>query len=82
MAISENPKRSTARDAKAERFIAQAGKQPGDNEDSEERKPIMLRIKKGMLARIDKAAERRGLTRTGFIIASTTKELEEMESGR
>jgi hypothetical protein len=76
VAVAENPKRNTTKDAKAERFIAEAGKQ---SEEDEERRPIMLRIKKGMLARIDKAAGRRGLTRTGFILYSTTKELEGVE---
>jgi hypothetical protein len=78
LAIAENPKRNTTKDAKAERFIAGAGKQP---EGEQTRKPIMLRVKPGLLGRIDKAAERLSLTRTGFILSSVSEKLERMESG-
>jgi hypothetical protein len=78
MAIAENPKRSTSREAKAEQFIAKAGKQTGGDVA---RKPIMIRIQPDMLERIDKGAKRLGLTRTGFIISSTAEKLERMESG-
>ena len=45
----------------------------------EDRKPVMLRIKKGMLERIDKGAERLSLARTGFILSAVAEKLERME---
>jgi Protein of unknown function (DUF1778) len=76
MAIAENPKRSTPKDAKAEQFIAGAGQ---SKEADLPLKPVMLRINPEILARIDRAAKRLGLTRTGFIVSSAVKEVERME---
>jgi len=77
MAIAENPKRNTLKEAKADSFIAGAAKPTGDQEQN--RKPIMIRVQPEMLERIDRAAKRLGLTRTGFIISSTAEKLERME---
>jgi Ribbon-helix-helix protein, copG family len=77
MAISENLKRNTSKEAKAEQFIAEAGKpKRGDSP----LKPIMIRIPQDMLERIDRAARRLGINRTAFIVSSAGRELERMES--
>jgi predicted transcriptional regulator len=40
----------------------------------------MIRIDPELLARIDKAARRLGISRSAFIVSSAAKELERMES--
>lgn len=80
MTIALNPKRSTLAvhksEAQVEQFISGAGRQP---EDEQNRKPIMIRIQPELLDRIDKAARRRGISRTAFIVSSAAEKLESME---
>jgi hypothetical protein len=40
----------------------------------------MIRVDPELLARIDKAARRLGISRSAFIVSSAAKELERMES--
>lgn len=81
MAIALNPKRNTAAnhpsEAQVEQFISGAGKQPA--EDDQNRRPIMIRIQPELLSRIDRAAKRRGISRTAFIVSSVAEKLEGME---
>jgi hypothetical protein len=76
MAITKNPKRNTS-EKKAEAFISGAGEL--NQEESARRTPVMLRIPSDMLPRIDKAAKRLGLTRSGFLVSSTAERLNRME---
>jgi hypothetical protein len=77
MAIASNPKRNI--DTRAENFIAGAGKPVAEELDEGNRKPIMIRAQPAMIARIDAAAKRLGLTRTAFIISAAAEKLERME---
>jgi Protein of unknown function (DUF1778) len=79
MAIARNPKSTglAHSDPKAEHFIAGAGKHV--TEEDQVRKPIQLRLRSDLLERIDRAAERRGITRTAFIVSTVTEKLEAME---
>lgn len=79
MAIARNPKSIglAHSDPKAENFIAGAGKRAAEEDPA--RKPIQLRLRSDLLERIDRAALRRGITRTAFIVSSVTEKLETME---
>jgi Ribbon-helix-helix protein, copG family len=79
MAIAKNPKRlrSANDERKAEAFIS--GTDAVDSAD-QNKKPTMIRVNPELLARIDKAARRLGISRSAFIVSSTAKELERMES--
>lgn len=76
MAIARKPgsKPAAAADAKAESFISAAGQAPtpppiaaGDSEAHGRRQPVMIRFDKELLARVDKAARRRGVNRSAWI---------------
>ena len=75
MSIAKNPKRNTS-DQRAAAFIAGADDPPPMEEG---RKLVPVRIPVAMLARIDRAAARLGLTRSGFIVLSTAERLTDME---
>lgn len=70
MAIAQNPKRNTIaiNDSQADDFISGAGK-PDDGEESG-RKPIVVRVPGDILERIDKAAKKKGISRSSFIVSS------------
>jgi hypothetical protein len=81
---------STKDERQAEAFILGAGhvaNQPAPNEASdptpkkvrENKKPIMVRVDPEMLKRIDRAAQRLGISRSAFIMSSTAEKLERME---
>ena len=80
MAIAKNPKRNpsakTERDAEA--FISGVGQQAVE-EQSENKKPVMVRIDPNMIERIDRAAKRLGISRSAFIVSSAAERLERME---
>jgi hypothetical protein len=76
MAIAKNPKRNLS-EQKAEAFISDAGQPP--HVESANRKPVMLRIPADLLPRIDRAAKRLGLTRSGFLVSSAAERLQRME---
>jgi hypothetical protein len=78
MSIAKNPKRNTS-DHRAAAFIAGAG-DPSPGEGEANRKLIPVRVPVAMLARIDRAANRLGLTRSGFIVMSTAERLTRMEA--
>ena len=80
MAITKNPKRGRTvnADRRAEAFISGA-EQSSNDDRSQNKKPTMIRIDPELLKRIDKAAKRLGLSRSGFIVSSAAKELERME---
>ena len=46
------------------------------------RKPLTVRVPHAMLERIDHAARRLGLSRSGFMLAATAERMERMEKGR
>ncbi len=81
MAIVKNPKRNrpVTAERKAEAFISGAEQSP-NGEHSQNKKPTMIRIDPELLKRIDKAAKRLGLSRSGFIVSSAAEKLERMES--
>ena len=82
MAIALNPKRSTSvapkSEAQVEQFISGAMNRAAADDD-QNRKPIMIRIQPELLGRIDRAAKRRGISRTAFIVSSAAEKLETME---
>jgi uncharacterized protein (DUF1778 family) len=79
MAIAKNPRRDTS-DRKAEDFIAAAAEEDRANGGS--RKPVILRVPVDLISRIDRAARRLGLTRSGFIVMSAAERLQRMEEQR
>lgn len=80
MAIAKNPKRNinASTDKEAEAFISGAG-QKTDTDQEQNKKPIMVRVDPDILARIDRAAKRLGLSRSAFIVSSAAEKLERME---
>lgn len=80
MAIAKNPKRNQhiTDERNAEAFISGAGQQNTDERD-QNKKPIMVRIDPDILARIDRAAKRLGISRSAFIVSSAAERLERME---
>jgi hypothetical protein len=86
MAIAKKPKSkhiasvSQVAEQAAEAFIA--GAEPEDNKTHErERKiPIMVRFDRDMLQLVDKAAKRRGISRSGWIHFMISRALEQEES--
>ncbi len=85
MAIAKNPRSSThasGSDKQASAFIARAGSGPGDDEpraERENKKATMIRIPPALLVRIDRGAERLGISRSAFIVQSAAEKLERME---
>jgi hypothetical protein len=77
MTIATNPKRKL--DGKATAFVAGAGR-PALNDD-ENMKPIIVRVKPDILARIDRAAKRLSISRSAFIISTAAERVERMEGG-
>ena len=78
MAIAKNPRRHTKAadaDRQAEAFISAAA----PAEASENLKQMVIRIPPRMIPRIDRAAERLGISRSAFIVQSAARELERME---
>ena len=79
MAIARNPKRSLQANPElaAESFISHAG-QPTLEKGTPNKTPIMIRVDPAMLTRIDRAAQRLGLSRSGFIVSSAAEKLEQI----
>ena len=79
MAIVKNPKRLRLESAenKAEAFISGADSANGADRN---KKPTMIRVAPELLARIDRAARRLGISRSAFIVSSAAEKLERMES--
>lgn len=74
MAIAPNPKRniSAIKDAEADSFISGAGQgvPAAVEEDDNARKAVILRIPGDLLKRIDKAAKKKAISRSSFIVSS------------
>lgn len=69
MAITRRPLPKGHHDSAADRFIAGAGRKArGSGKTS-----IALRIDRELLARLDEAAKRRGISRTAFICFAVEK---------
>jgi len=96
MAIAKKPGNRSVPDvgdAAAERFIAaaamsQSAVQPSDRQkpaaaDSKlRRKPAMVRFDAKLLARVDAAAKRRGISRSAWIQYTLSRALDDEEAGR
>jgi predicted HicB family RNase H-like nuclease len=80
MAISKNPmkKNQVTLEENAEAFISGAASTT-EAEQEQNKKPIMVRIAPALLARIDNASKRLGISRSAFIVSSTAERLEKME---
>jgi hypothetical protein len=89
MAITRKPGGKPARnpDTAAERFISAAGTPqagtaasapPADGEGR--RKPAMIRFAPDLLARVDRAAKHRGVSRSAWIQYTLSKALDEEEA--
>jgi predicted HicB family RNase H-like nuclease len=80
MAIAKKPNRSTANtqpadpEKAAEAFIAGAGGAP---EQADARKlPVMIRFDRDLLARVDAAAKRRGISRSAWVQYTLSRALD------
>jgi hypothetical protein len=81
MAIAKNPNRNTSSpssDRKAEVFIAGVDQALAPERDKN-KKPTLIRIDPDILARVDRAAKRLGISRSAFIVQSAAEKLERME---
>jgi predicted HicB family RNase H-like nuclease len=82
MAIAQLPKRKLApnkeEEAAAAKFIegAAAASQP-----TAKRTPTMIRFDAGLLARVDMAAKRRGVSRSAWVAFTLSKALDEEQGG-
>ena len=79
MAIAKNPQRNLQPNPElaAESFISHAGGPTVEN-STPNKTPIMIRVDPAMLIRIDRAAKRLGLSRSGFIVSSAAEKLEQI----
>jgi len=83
MAIAKRPIRNPSTtgkqnpDRKAEAFIAGAGAAIAE-ENGSRKKPVLVRVDQEVLARIDQAAKRLGISRAAFMISSSVKEMDRM----
>jgi hypothetical protein len=75
MAIAKHPSRKAKMsDKQAEKFIMAASARDTENEEKFIQTPI--RFPPALLARIDRAAKRRGLNRSSWLRYAATKELD------
>ena len=86
MAIARKPsgKPAQRQDHAAERFIAAAGAAPvpsPEPADTRRRKPAMIRFDAALLARIDRAARRRGVSRSAWVQFVLSQALDAEEAG-
>jgi hypothetical protein len=73
MAIAQMPRRKPATsEAAAERFIEGAGARAPVTR----RKPAMIRFDAVLLARVDRAAKRRGISRSAWVAFTLSKALD------
>ena len=95
MAIAKNPRSNQSaalneaeREAKEMAFINKGVTKAQDNKPAQQlevqtkpgnKLPIMIRIDSATLQRIDKAAKRRGISRSAFIVSAATKEVDTMQ---
>ncbi len=88
MAIARKPSSKPARspDAAAERFISAAGAPQPETaaaplaEGESRRRPAMIRFAPDLLARVDRAARRRGISRSAWVQYTLSKALDEEEA--
>jgi hypothetical protein len=84
MEIAKKPKsnrkeiNTTAKESAAVAFIERAEPEPEDKISLRERKiPILVRFDPAMLRQVDKAARRRGISRSAWIHFMVSRSLEE-----
>ena len=81
MAIAQLPKRKLApnkEEAAAAKFIEGAAASPAPGV---KRTPTMIRFDARLLARVDKAAKRRGVSRSAWVAFTLSKALDDEEQG-
>lgn len=79
MPIAANPKRKPAPDAesRATAFIAGAGAGAGTGSAAPDRRaPVMIRFDPALLARVDEAARRRGVSRSAWVQFTLSRALD------
>ncbi len=85
MAIAKTPKRhQTAKtlprhERAAEAFIAGAGESSTATSEETRKVPIMMRFDREVLARVDAAAKRRGISRSAWIQFTVSRALDQGE---
>jgi hypothetical protein len=84
MAIVKRPNRSTivsgqGDDQAVEAFIGAAGKPVAAKEIESRKTPVMLRFDRALLARVDVAAKRRGISRSAWIQFTVSRALDSGE---
>ncbi len=77
MAIAARPIKNLPANDAAEKFIAAAGPTTRADTVPEGRKPTMVRFDAVLLARVDAAAKRRGISRSAWIQYTCSQALEE-----
>jgi hypothetical protein len=90
MPIARKPGSNSPRQSEvaADRFISGAGAlppladQPGqDPSTGDRRQPAMIRFDRALLARVDRAAKRRGISRSAWVQYTLSKALDDDEAG-
>ncbi|MCX5920626.1 MAG: ribbon-helix-helix domain-containing protein [Candidatus Melainabacteria bacterium] len=82
MAIAKRPNSSTkdtlpkTDDRAAQAFISGAGRIEEEAETDRQRKPVMIRFAPDLLANVDKAAKKRGISRSAWIQFVLSQSLE------
>lgn len=77
MAIARKPGAPPpAREGAAEKFIAGAGQATATVPEGSRRKPAMVRFDADLLARVDRAAKRRGISRSAWIQYTLSRALD------
>ena len=82
IARKPNSNRPAAHDAVAEKFIAGAGAlpptaAPSNPPEAAKRKPAMVRFDADLLSRVDRAAKRRGISRSAWIQYTLSQALDQ-----
>jgi hypothetical protein len=80
MPIAKHPSRnSIANDKRAEKFIMSASESATSSDEIGRFAQTPIRFPKGLLARIDRAAKKRGLNRSSWLRYAATRELDKEE---
>jgi hypothetical protein len=81
MAIAQLPKRKLAPNKEEEAAAAKFIEGAAASQPTAKRTPTMIRFDAGLLARVDMAAKRRGVSRSAWVAFTLSKALDEEQGG-
>jgi hypothetical protein len=81
MAIAQLPKRKLSPNKEEEAAAAKFIEGAAASQPTTKRTPTMIRFDAGLLARVDMAAKRRGVSRSAWVAFTLSKALDEEQGG-